>query len=263
MKSLIKPLFALSLAVFVPTLTLAENINVLAAASLKYVLEDIKSEFLKTHKNDSIQVSYISSGKAYAQIQNGSPTHLFIAADTEYPQKLYDEKLAAQKPINYAKGKLVLISAHKNFTLKQTATTAQIITALKNQKLTHIAIPNPKLAPYGKAALEFLTTQGLDKALQSKLSVGDSIGQATSFVLEGASEIGFSALSMVIKDNKTPNLSYALIDEATYAPINQALIVPKYGKDSKLAADFADFIVHSSQSQKLLQSYGYDVPDSE
>ena len=258
-----KSLLALSFVfTLTPSLALAEDINVLAAASLKYVLEDIKGEFLKTRPNDSIQVSYISSGKAYAQIQNGSPTHLFIAADTSYPQKLYDEKLAASKPTNYAKGKLVLMSANKNFALKQKMSIPQVIEILKNPKLTHIAIPNPKVAPYGKAALEFLTMQGINETLQPKLSVGDSIGQATSFVLEGASEIGFSALSMVIKDTKTPHLSYALIDEDTYTAINQALIVPKHGKNSKLTADFVAFILTSKSAKDLLQSYGYDTPDS-
>lgn len=229
----------------------AEQINILAAASLKYVLEDIKNEFLKKHKGDTIEVSYIASGKAYAQIQNGSPTHLFIAADTDYPQKLYDSKLAPNKPVIYAKGKLVLFSANAKFN-------AQDSSVLQNKEITHIAIPNPKLAPYGKAAEQFLKSQKLDKKLQAKLSIGDSIGQATSFVLQGASEIGFSALSMVIKD-KTPNLTYTIIDEKLYNPINQALIIPQHGADSKLAKEFADFVL-SKEAISIFQSYGYDKP---
>ena len=100
------------------TSAIAEEINVLAAASLKYVLEDIKSAYVKTHKKDKIHINYISSGKAYAQIQNGAPAHLFIAADVSYPQKLYDKKLAPLPPINYAKGKLVLFSANAAFKVK-------------------------------------------------------------------------------------------------------------------------------------------------
>lgn len=241
------------LSAFICVGAMAEEINVLAAASLKYVLEDIKKEFLKTHKKDKIQVSYISSGKAYAQIENGSPTHLFIAADTSYPQKIYEKKLSNQKPINYAKGKLVLFSANADFK-------ANSIDVLTNEKIAHIAIPNPKVAPYGRAAEEFLKSQKLDKKLKSKLSVGDSIGQATSYVLQGASEIGFSALSMVIKDKKTPHLTYMLIDEKTYKPINQALIIPEYGKDSQLAKDFAAFLLES-KAQAIFKDYGYDTPD--
>lgn len=237
------------------TSAISEEINVLAAASLKYALEDIKSAYLKTHKNDKIHISYISSGKAYAQIQNGAPAHLFIAADVSYPQKLYDKKLAPLPPINYAKGKLVLFSANAAFKVKS-------IDILQNTNITHIAIPNSKLAPYGRAAEEFLKSQKLDKKLKNKLSTGDSIGQTTTYVLTGASEIGFSALSMVIKD-KTPHLTYILIDEGTYKPINQALIIPLFGKDSQLAKDFAKYIIHSQVAQKILKEYGYDKPDNE
>lgn len=243
-----------ALSAFMCVNAMAEQINVLAAASLKYVLEDIKSEFLKTHKKDKIEVSYISSGKAYAQIQNGSPTHLFIAADVSYPQKLYDEKLASSAPSNYAKGKLILFSANTNFKVDS-------IEILKNDKIKHIAIPNPKLAPYGRAAEEFLKSQKLDKKLKSKLSVGDSIGQATGYVLQGASEVGFSALSMVIKDKKTPHLTYTLIDESTYKPINQALIIPNHGKDSKLTQEFVEYILTSKVTKKIFQEYGYDEAD--
>lgn len=252
MKSMVKKFFSIcALSACLCASAWAEQINVLAAASLKYVLEDIKSEFLKTHKDDKIEVSYIASGKAFAQIQNGSPTHLFIAADTDYPKKLYDSKLTAGKPTNYAKGKLVLFSTNPKFNAKD-------IKVLEDASITHIAIPNPKLAPYGRAAEQFLKAKKLDKKLQSKLSVGDSIGQATSFVLQGASEVGFSALSMVIKD-KTPHLSYTLIDEKLYQPINQALVIPKHGADSKLAKEFASFIL-SPEALSIFQSYGYDKP---
>ncbi|RDU59755.1 molybdate ABC transporter substrate-binding protein [Helicobacter marmotae] len=233
--------------------SIAEEINVLAAASLKYVLEDIKAEFLKTHKTDKIQVSYISSGKAYAQIQNGSPTHLFIAADTSYPQKVYDEKLAPNQPQNYAKGKLILFSVNPAFN-------ASNINVLSDSKVMDIAMPNPKVAPYGRAAQEFLQSQNLDKTLAPKLRIGESIGQATTYVLQGSSEIGFSALSMVIKD-KSANLTYTLIDEGTYTPINQALIIPNYGANSALAKAFADYILTSEVAQKIFQDYGYDKAD--
>lgn len=118
----------------------AEEIKVLGAASLKYVLEEIKNDFLKNKPNDKIEISYISSGKAYAQIKNGAPIHLFVAADVSYPAKLYEEKLAFDKEEIYAKGKLVLWSNNENFKLKE-------FKDILNPKITHISIPNPKVAP--------------------------------------------------------------------------------------------------------------------
>ena len=155
---------------------LAEKIQVLAAASLKFVLEGIKNEFLQTREGDSIEISYISSGKAYAQIQNGSPAELFIAADTEYPQKVYKEKLGADKPQNYVRGKLVVFSANKDYD----ASTSEV---LKNPAIKHIAIPNAKLAPYGVAAEAYIKSAKLEKLLNPKLVLGESIGQATTYVL--------------------------------------------------------------------------------
>ncbi|WP_394958486.1 molybdate ABC transporter substrate-binding protein [uncultured Helicobacter sp.] len=232
----------------------AEQIQILAAASLKFVLEDIKQEFLQTRKGDSIEISYISSGKAYAQIQNGSPAQLFIAADTEYPQKLYQANLGASAPQNYVRGKLVVFSANKDFD----ASTPEI---LKNPAIKHIAIPNAKLAPYGVAAEAYIKSAKLGKLISPKLVLGESIGQATTYVLEGSAEVGFSALSMVIKEAQKEGspITYAIIDEKLYEPIVQALIITKAGKDSALAKDFAQYVL-GSKAQEIFKSYGYDAP---
>lgn len=232
----------------------AEQIQILAAASLKFVLEDIKQEFLQTRKGDSIEISYISSGKAYAQIQNSSPAQLFIAADTEYPQKLYQANLGASAPQNYVRGKLVIFSANKDFD----ASTPEI---LKNPAIKHIAIPNAKLAPYGVAAEAYIKSAKLGKLLNPKLVLGESIGQATTYVLEGSAEVGFSALSMIIKEAQKEGspITYTIIDEKLYEPIVQALIITKAGKDSALAKDFAQYVL-GSKAQEIFKSYGYDAP---
>ncbi|MDE6885475.1 MAG: molybdate ABC transporter substrate-binding protein [Helicobacteraceae bacterium] len=227
----------------------AEEIMVLAAASLKYVLEDIKSEFLKERINNKIEISYIASGKAYNQIANGIPAHLFIAADTSYPKKLYDSKFTDETPINYAKGKLVLFGIDKNLKLDS-------LNILKDSKIKHIALPNPKLAPYGVAAYEALENANIAKIVESKIALGESIGQAMQYVKSGSSEVGFNALSMVIKDK---DANYLIIDSKSYNPILQTMIITNYGKDSKLTKDFRDFIL-SKKAQEIFKSYGYDKP---
>ena len=227
----------------------AEDIMVLAAASLKYVLEDIKVEFLKDRKNDNININYMSSGKAYNQIVNGSPAHLFIAADTSYPQKLFDSKATDDKPINYAKGKLILFSIDKNMKIDS-------INVLKDYKIKHIALPNPKLAPYGVAAMQAMENIKIYDKIENKIVLGESIGQATQYVKSGNSDIGFSALSMVVKDKEA---NYLIIDENTYSPILQAMVLTKNGKDSKLANDFKSFILED-KAQKIFESYGYSKP---
>ena len=213
----------------------AEDIKVLGAASLKYVLEEIKSDFLKDKPEDKIEISYISSGKAYAQIKNGAPVHLFVAADVGYPAKLYEEKLAPNKEEIYAKGKLVLWSNDANFKIQE-------FKDILNPKITHIAIPNPKVAPYGRASVEALSTTKMLTQVESKNA-----------------EVGFTALSMLGESGiNTPTMSYVAIDESLYKPINQALIVPNYGKDSKLASDFKAYILSDKAKEKFLK-FGYSV----
>lgn len=227
----------------------AEDIMVLAAASLKYVLEDIKTEFLKDRSGDNIDISYIASGKAYNQIVNGSPTHLFIAADTSYPQKLFDTKATNDTPINYVRGKLILFSINKNMNIDS-------LDMLKNGNIKHIALPNPKLAPYGVAAMQAMESAKIYDNIKDKIVLGESIGQATQYVKSGSSEIGFSALSMVIKDK---DANYFVIDENTYNPILQAMVLTKNGENSKLANDFKDFIL-KDKAQKIFLEYGYSKP---
>lgn len=230
----------------------AEDIKVLGAASLKYVLEEIKSDFLKDKPEDKIEISYISSGKAYAQIKNGAPVHLFVAADVGYPAKLYEEKLAPNKEEIYAKGKLVLWSNDANFKIQE-------FKDILNPKITHIAIPNPKVAPYGRASVEALSTTKMLTQVESKFVTGESIGAATTYVESKNAEVGFTALSMLGESGiNTPTMSYVAIDESLYKPINQALIVPNYGKDSKLASDFKAYILSDKAKEKFLK-FGYSV----
>lgn len=227
----------------------AEDIMVLAAASLKFVLEDIKAEFLKDRVGDKIEVSYIASGKAYNQIINGSPAHFFIAADAGYTQKLFDEKKTSDKPMNYVKGKLVLVSYDKNLKIDS-------LDILKDSKIKKIALPNPKLAPYGVAGEQSLQKSKLYDAVKNKLVLGESIGQAYQYIKTGASEVGFNALSMVIKDK---DANYFVVDSALYEPIAQAMVITEAGKNSKLAKDFKDYIL-DKKAQEIFASYGYDKP---
>ncbi len=227
----------------------AEDIIVLAAASLKYVLEDIKIEFLKDRPSDKIDINYIASGKAYNQIINGSPAHLFIAADNQYPKKLFDAKITNDKPINYAKGKLILFTMNKNIKIES-------ISVLKNKSIKHIALPNPKLAPYGVAAMQAMKKYEIYNDVKEKIVFGESIGQATQYVKSNSAEIGFSSLSMVIKDK---NANYLIVDKTLYNPILQAMILTRNGESSKLAKEFKNFIL-DKKAQDIFKSYGYDKP---
>lgn len=228
----------------------ADEILIFAAASLKFALQDIKIEFLKNRPNDKININFLSSGKAYAQILNHAPAHIFIAADEDYPKKLYEKSSKKHSPKPYAQGSLVLFSTNKNLVLNS-------LEILKDKNIKHIAMPNPKLAPYGFAAQTALENSNLYEIIKPKIALGESISAATQFVHSGACEIGFSALSMVINDK---NANYFIIDSSLHAPINQSLIITDFGADSKLAKKFSEFLLHSANVKEILKKYGYKNP---
>ena len=228
------------------SLVCAGELKILAAANLKMVLEEIKQEFLKDYLGEQIEITYLSSGKAYAQIKNGLEVDLFFSADTQKPQKLAQEGFALLDSQVYALGKLVLCTAtHLNISTNS---------SLTSPKVKHIAIANPKLAPYGEAAEAFLKNINLYDKLKDKLVIGDSIGQALNFVKTENAELGLSALSLVIFDK---TMTYRILDKNLYPPIEQAFIILKKSKNEKLARAFARFVM-SETGRKIFERFGYD-----
>ncbi|WP_418904540.1 molybdate ABC transporter substrate-binding protein [Helicobacter cetorum] len=251
MRPMFKKLLTLFLSLFLGMLIAQEkeikDLKIAAAANLTHALKAIIEEFQKEHPKDIISTSFGSSGKLYTQITQNAPFDLFISADVARPKKLYDEKITPFKEEVYAKGVLVLWS--KDFKINS-------LEILKDSKIKHITMANPKLAPYGKASLEVLEHLKLTPSIQSKIIYGTSISQAHQFVLSGNAQIGFGALSLI--DKKDKNLSYFIIDKALYSPIKQALVITKHGANSPLAKVFKDFLF-TPKAQAIFKKYGYIV----
>lgn len=237
---------ALVLSVFLALYLSAGELNILAAANLKNVLEVIKQEFLSIYPDEKITITYLASGKAYAQIKNSYEADLFFSADVQKPQKLFEEGYALLEPQIYAFGKLVLCTASG-----VNISTPQVLKSSK--QITHIAIANPRLAPYGRAGIEYLENMGFLQILKNKLVYGDSIGQALNFVKSGNAEVGLNALSLVIGD---PSFSYLILDPQYYSPIRQAFIILKNTKNPALSRAFGRFIL-SNDAQEIFESFGY------
>ena len=223
----------------------SEELKIVAASNLKQVLEEVKSSFLMDYPQVKISISYTASGKAYNQIKNGLEVDIFFSADELKPLRLYEEGFGLNQPKIYALGKLALITAG-NFNIS----TDSILTS---SKVKHIAIANPKLAPYGEAGVAYLKNIHLFDKVQNKLVQGDSISQALSFVKTQGAEVGINALSLVIFDK---TLSYRILDPLMYPPIKQAVIILKSTKAPKLSEAFVRFVV-SNDGQKIFEKYGY------
>jgi len=226
---------------------LADTIKVFAASSTKLAMQEITEEFKKHNPEDEIVVIYSATGKAYAQFTNGFEYDVFIAADSKYPQKILSDGNAITEPLVYAMGAVALFS-HDEDLIKSK------MDAIKSEKVKYLSIANPRLAPYGAAAMEILKNYALEDAAKEKLVLGDNIAQSVQFVDSGAAEIGLVAFSLIKTTKKESE--YLLIDQSRYSPMKQAFVLTKYAKEKPLAYKFGDFLL-SEAAQKSFEKYGF------
>ncbi len=224
----------------------AQNLKVFAASSTKFAMQEIIEEFKLQHPKDSIEVTYSATGKAYAQLLNGLGYDIFMAADSLYPQKIAEDGNALGEAKVYALGRLALYAHDANLL-------GEGLESLKNKSVKHISIANPKVAPYGAAAMETLKNYNLLDDIKSKLVLGDNIAQSVQFVESGAAEVGIVAFSLVKSKEKS---HYFLIDTTKYKPLEHSFVLTKYAKEKPLAQEFADFIL-SQKSQEIFKKYGF------
>jgi molybdate transport system substrate-binding protein len=198
----------------------------------------------------TLKLSIGSTGKFHTQIVSGAPFEVLLAADDETPRKLAAEGHAqAGTRFTYAIGKLVLWSATPGLVDAQGA-------VLASDKFKHIAIPNPKLAPYGAAGYEVLKARGLTDALAPKVVLGETIAQAYQFVATGNAEIGFVALSQVAVPGKPVAGSHWVVPANLYGEIKQDAVLLHAGQKNPAAAALLAYL-KTEPALKVMAAYGY------
>lgn len=230
----------------------AEGAMVAVAANFSAPMQQIAALFQK-ETGHQIKLSFGASGGIYAQIKNGAPFDLFLSADQLTPQKLEAEGLGVPNSrFTYATGQLVLWS-------KQEGLVDAKGHVLQNKSIQRIALANPKLAPYGAAAMETMTNLGLLKELQSKLVQGDNIAQTYQFVSTQNAQIGFVALSQVFANGKITSGSAWIVPGNLHQPIQQDVILLRKGQDNKAATALLLYL-KGEQAKKIMKSFGYLSP---
>ena len=230
----------------------AEGAMVAVAANFSAPMQQIAALFQK-ETGHRIKLSFGASGGIYAQIKNGAPFDLFLSADQLTPQKLEAEGLGVPNSrFTYATGQLVLWS-------KQEGLVDAKGHVLQNKSIQRIALANPKLAPYGAAAMETMTNLGLLKELQSKLVQGDNIAQTYQFVSTQNAQIGFVALSQVFANGNITSGSAWIVPGNLHQPIQQDVILLRKGQDNKAATALLLYL-KGEQAKKIMKSFGYLSP---
>ncbi len=250
MKTIVKSILIAVVCTLFAIPAMAADVHVAVAANFTAPIKQIAAEFEK-ETGHKVVLSFGASGKFYAQIKNGAPFQLFLSADDEKPAQLVKDGLAvADSRFTYAIGTLVLWSAKPGFVDAKGE-------VLNKGTFNKIAIANPKLAPYGTAAIELLTKRGLLAAIAPKFVQGENISQTFQFVSTGNAELGFIALSQVMKDGKVTSGSAWIVPGALHSPIRQDAVLLAVGKDNAAAKALLDY-VKSDKAKKIIRSYGYE-----
>ncbi|GGM98185.1 molybdate ABC transporter substrate-binding protein [Dyadobacter beijingensis] len=228
-----------------------EKIIVATAANVQYVMKEIQLEFEK-ESGKKIEIVVASSGKLTTQIREGAPFDVFVSADTKYPEEIFKNGGSDVKPQVYATGALVLWS-------KDIPEADLKPEALATDKVKKIAVPNPKTAPYGEAAVQALQALKLYGQTEQKLVFGESIAQTAQYITTGSAEAGFNALSIVLSPEMKGKGHYVIIDSSLHKPIQQAAILLKHSDASPKKASSEKFynFLYSPKAQAIFKKYGY------
>ncbi|WP_409269103.1 molybdate ABC transporter substrate-binding protein [Massilia sp. BHUDP2] len=227
----------------------AGEVQVAVAANFTAPMHAIAAQF-ERDTGHRARLAFGSTGKFYAQIRNGAPFEVLLAADDETPARLENEGQAAPGTrFTYAIGKLVLWSAR-----------AGVVDAkgevLRTGDFRHLAIANPKTAPYGAAAVAVLKKLNLFDAVQARLVQGENIAQTHQFISTGNAQLGFVALSQVARDGRIAAGSGWIVPASLHEPIRQDALVLARGRGNPAAQALLDYL-KSAKARAIIQSFGY------
>lgn len=228
---------------------LAGQAHVAVASNFAAPMKALAAQFERA-TGHTLTLSTGATGKFYAQIRNGAPFDVFLAADDETPARLMREGDAVQSQ-TYAIGRLVLWSNRPGYIDGSDA-------VLRTSHFKRLAIANPRLAPYGAAAMETLTRLKLADRMKNKFVIGENIAQTYQFVASGNAELGFVAMSQVMQNGKLNSGSGWLVPSSLHAPIRQDAVLLKRGENNEAARALFDFLKTPTAALILIRNFGYE-----
>ena len=232
----------------------SEVAHIAVASNFIKAMKAIKTDFQQSTGHE-LKLSFGSSGKIYAQIKHGAPFHAFLSADQAMPEALEKDGLVLDNSrFTYAIGTLVLWSPLAGFVDEKA-------NRLKSGQFKRLALANPKLAPYGQAAVQVLERLKLNHLTKRKWVRGENIAQTYQFISTQNADIGFVALSQVVSNGSLKNGSAWIVPQNLYGPIRQDAVLLSKGKNNIAAHALMSFI-RSNKGKKIIGSYGYKTIDS-
>ena len=184
-------------------------------------------------------------------MKNGAPYDVFLSADMSFPETLFKEGFSAKKPVVYTLGSLIICS-------NQDIGFENWDRLLMTERIKKIAVANPSIAPYGKAAEEALKGKGILNDIKPKIVYGESISQINTYITTGVVDLGFTTQALVKDPANKTKLYWKEIDPKTYAPIEQGMILLKHADGNSGAMKFYQYIL-SPAAKAIFAEYGYRI----
>jgi molybdate transport system substrate-binding protein len=246
--NLMKLLVTFLAIIILPLLAHAQQLRVAVAANAQFVAKALATEFKKETGIDA-ELIVGASGKFTTQMEQGAPFDVFLSADMKYPQELYSKGLTTSRPKEYAYGKLV-------FWTLSNVNISKGLPALTQPAFNKVAIANPKLAPYGEAAVQALIKLNLYQKVQPKIVYGESIAQVNQYLLTGVVSAALTAKSVVLDAAQAGKGKWVEVPSNLYQPIAQGAVILRSAAHQQQAQKFYTFIF-SRRAKQIFENYGY------
>ena len=233
----------------------AKTVRIAAAADLRFALDELTASFKRANPDLDLAVSYGSSGSFFAQLLNRAPFDVFLSADVDYPRQLAARGLTLPgSEFTYAFGHIVLWTSAG----APVDVTRSGMNGLVDPRVRHVAIANPEYAPYGRAAVAAMRTDGVYEQVAAKLVFGENVSQALQFVQSGAADVGIIALSVALSPPVRHDGRFIEVPPESYPPIEQGGAILKWA-DAGPARQFRSFIT-GPDARAVLKRHGFSFP---
>jgi molybdate transport system substrate-binding protein len=231
------------------------QLSIVAAADLKFALDDLVKDSEAKHASTKVNVTYGSSGNFFAQLQSGAPFDVFLSADVAYPRKLAEQGLNADDVFLYAIGRIVVwLPKGSPLDVDKLG-----IKALLEPSVRKIAVANPQHAPYGRAAVAAMKALNVYGQVVSRLVYGENVGQTAQFVQSGAADIGILPLSLAVAPKMQDAGRFWQVPQDADPRIEQGGVILKSSKNLETARAFRDFVL-GDHGREVLERYGFSLP---
>lgn len=232
----------------------AGTLLVAAASDLAHTMDELGAAFSKEEPGAKVKVAIGASGNFVAQISSGAPFDVFMSADMAYPRQLAKAGAADAATLRpYALGRLAVWSLDPRFD------PVQGMAVFADPRLRRVAIANPDVAPYGRAARAALVRHGVWQGLKGKIVLGENVAQAAQFVQTGNAQLGVVSLASVVSPRLRGVGHYFVVPDSAAAPLEQGAIVTRHGMRNPLAPRFMRFL-QSPAARAILVRDGFGLP---